>query len=345
MTPSPKKNPTLYPDLNDEDDSSASTSRDSESPTEPEPLNVTKRKTVSRSVTKNEHRLGFEHLQESSRTTRNRSTSRKRKSDPPPRKSNFGDDFEELRDRIGAMFNNYIGNSLSDWWAERESYQKIGIVSIVVLLMIIATLFLWNSFRTSNKDVMDRFLADSETITNEHFSGNKKVSGIFRYTGRILLSQTSTTPVTILLIGRENETERFLTYFKRLIKRYLQDPILDYSVPANEPPSRRELETTLFDHLKKNRLVILRRIDNLQSTAPLVLQSVTDPESSPFKNSVIIATITPQPSEERKSGINNCNDRMVSHLLDRWRHGLTADKVSLILTIFLIFVLYFRFIR
>ncbi|KAI1724233.1 hypothetical protein Ddc_05447 [Ditylenchus destructor] len=330
MTPSPKKNPTLYPDLMDDDDSSASTSRDSESPTEPEPVNITKRKTVSRSVTKHEHRLGFEYLQESSRTTRNRSTSRKRKSDPPSRKSNFRDEFEELRDTIGAMFNNYIGIYLSKWWLELGTYQKIGLAIGCVLVTIIASFILWHCFRTPNTDVMDSFLSETASIADEYFHGNKKVSGILRYTGRILLRRTlpqSTTPVTILLVGKENETDRFLVHFKRLIKRYLQEPILDYSVTANEPPSRRELETTLFDHLKKNRLVILRRIDNLKSTAPLVLQSVTDPESSPFKNSVIIATITPQQSEER-----NCNDQMVSHLLDRWHDGLTADKIHPIIS-------------
>uniref|UniRef100_A0A915CQ36 Uncharacterized protein n=1 Tax=Ditylenchus dipsaci TaxID=166011 RepID=A0A915CQ36_9BILA len=319
----------LYPSLSGAETSSSGSDTSDGYSTDETPETI--HSTTNRSFTKRRQKITKEVLEHITQSPRPRSRSKPRVK--PTASTSWADNFQELYSQIMKTYSENVGEPLYYFWRNLKPFQKTGLILLLLLSFSTFTI-LSISLLTSHKKVpkIADFLVDAGAVTRDHFKSSNKIGALLRYFGNLLLNnEPNKSPVTLLLVGKENETGHFLTHLKDLVKRHeLKLEFMDYSISSESPPSRRELETALFEHLKQSRLLILRGIDHLRSTAPLVLQSITDPESSPFKNTLILATLSPglgmENGKEGGGYLKKCDERVVSHLLEQWSPGLTPDK-------------------
>ncbi|KAI1731490.1 ribosomal l29 protein [Ditylenchus destructor] len=221
---------------------------------------------------------------------------------------------EEENEDIAALENEiHLEDSIG------EPLTNCGYKSVisVILMGVLAILWWCISMHNGIPEYMalQKYRSNVENVMKENFDGNNRVRSIFLYIGDCFISNSREQcgrNIPLLLVGKSNDTDIFLDNLKLLMKS-LSVVSLDYTISAEKPPSRREFETTVFDHLSRNKMLVLRGIDNLRSTAPLVLQAVTDPETSPFKKSFIIATLSPKTMETsgHQPGIRKCDEKVV----------------------------------
>lgn len=177
--------------------------------------------------------------------------------------------------------------------------------------------------KKSNPDCLSKmqqnhrdFSFEANLIVSDFFNNNQKVKSIFRYSGEVLFHANrkfNGGPVVILVSGTKLKTNQFFDYFRLLLEKYyLTESLMDYEIPSRNSPSRLELETIIFEHLRthKEKILLLRGVDNLDGTAPLVLHSLTDPESSPFKASFVVASVNPKETS-LNGGYNNCEEEVL----------------------------------
>lgn len=125
---------------------------------------------------------------------------------------------------------------------------------------------------------------------------------------------TSNQPV-VLLFAAKNQAQIHLLVqkFTKAVSKY--PDIFATEFDCDHLVSRMEFEKNIFTRLHnaelKQRLLILNNIDRLSETAPLVLHSLADNESSPFKDVVIIATITLNELPAEILNSQHCN-RLIS---------------------------------
>lgn len=151
------------------------------------------------------------------------------------------------------------------------------------------------------------------SLVRNEFENNQKVKTLFLFTGDILFNKKqkfSSGPIIILISGPESKTTRFFNHLRYLLEKHLSESLMDYEIEAEKSPSRLEFESVTFDHLRTHnkKILLLRGIDNLIGASPLVLHSLSDPESSPFKTSFVIASVTP---ENISKGQKNCEDNVL----------------------------------
>lgn len=113
-------------------------------------------------------------------------------------------------------------------------------------------------------------------------------------------------PVVLLFAAQDQTQLRVLMEkFVADIDKYSETFVVEFN--CDSMVDRMQFEKRVFGRLDagntKHRLLILNNIDRLFGTSPLVLHSLADNESSPFKDLVIVATITM--SETPKELINS----------------------------------------
>lgn len=154
-------------------------------------------------------------------------------------------------------------------------------------------------------------------LVQKEFENNQKVKTLFHFAGDVLFNEKrkfSSGPYVILISGPSSKTTHFFNHLRHLLeKHYLSEALMDYEIKAEKSPSRLEFESVTFDHLRAHnkKILLLRGIDNLIGASPLVLHSLSDPESSPFKASFVVASVTP---ENMSEGHKNCEDNVLKYV-------------------------------
>lgn len=197
---------------------------------------------------------------------------------------------------------------------------------LLVLLIIFLTIFLFfttkSKLNTNSNENFEEVINDVKNIVKINFNNDKKIYAVLVYIFKNLNNYEVKTPITILLSGKQNNTNHFLEHFENLLTKHYKSKIgfpLDLSINLYQPKTRKELENNLFQYLQKsktNRVVILRSIDNLQEQSPLFLHALSDPDTAPYKHLLVLLTISPL--ELNESLINNesqtlkknCNERI-----------------------------------
>jgi hypothetical protein len=118
-------------------------------------------------------------------------------------------------------------------------------------------------------------------------------------------------PVVVLIAATDQEQIENLTIkFENAVKKHTDTFVTRFD--CNSPASRMEFEKRIFIQLhqaqKRHKLLILRSIDRLLNTTPLVLHSLADNESSPFRDVVIFATVTLDRMPTNMLNTNQCTE-------------------------------------
>lgn len=159
---------------------------------------------------------------------------------------------------------------------------------------------------------LKRILTDVDLTTRNYFHDDRRVKSVLSYVFKALHNVKIKAPVVVLLAGSPNSTNRFIAHFERIFSTHYENSMpFDFSIPADSPPTHRELEQRMFGFLdnSQNRVVVLRQVDNMAATSPLLLHAIADPDTSPYKYSVILASLTtPTSSRPSESGDKNILD-------------------------------------
>jgi hypothetical protein len=115
-----------------------------------------------------------------------------------------------------------------------------------------------------------------------------------RLTGFDEFSNVPKHPI-VLLFAHSNQTQMD-SFIKKISAIFGKSEIFIIEFDCNQTIGRVDFEKAIFSQLRnrqdKHKLLILNNIDRLSSTTPLVIHSIADHENSPFKDLVMIATIT-----------------------------------------------------
>jgi len=236
-------------------------------------------------------------------------------------------------------------------WDLLPSWIKAIAIVLVATGLLLLSYLLWTYFaeQSSPRARMDRFIVDADRTTQAYFNGSARVDRVFRYAGQVLLLRAQHSPVVFqVAAGDERSTTHFLQHFIKLLKRHgLWRNAMELTVPAppDVPLTHMELEHRIYEHLdsydpleedQPGRVLVLRGIDHLASTSPLVLQSISDPDSARHKNVLMVMTVTTPNSREgdnaSASKESKCDQRISDYLLERWSPSLEADKILPILS-------------
>lgn len=102
-------------------------------------------------------------------------------------------------------------------------------------------------------------------------------------------------PVVVMFAGLDQSwIDSLIAKYKQLAEKHTDALIVD--TDCNSSQNRMDFEAHIFSQLRqahgRHRLLILRNVERLSGASPLVLHSLADNESSPFKDIVILMTIT-----------------------------------------------------
>ncbi|KAI6205622.1 hypothetical protein M3Y94_00812800 [Aphelenchoides besseyi] len=216
-------------------------------------------------------------------------------------------------------------------WFEYLSESKAGKIIAISLAIIFIILLSWllahplklmfqsskQNANVSNQQRNKDLTRSIELLFNNN--DNDKLHRSLKYAVRVLTQTepeaTTKPPVIFLFAGTQLKANVFV-----------------WEQELNSTTSRMTLETTVFTALasevSKRRLLVLYDIDQLDSLAPLVLHSLADAESSPFKGIVIMATISLSDDSTVR-----CSERVSKHLLSAWTsEDLSDDQVHPIIS-------------
>ncbi|KAI6173724.1 hypothetical protein M3Y98_01112900 [Aphelenchoides besseyi] len=222
-----------------------------------------------------------------------------------------------------------------EYLSESRTGKIIAISLAVVLIILLSWLFVHPSKQNkniSNQQRNEDLMRSIELLLNNN---NDKLHRSLKYAVRVLSQvepeATTKPPVIFLFAGAQLKANMLIRNVSLAIRQ--NSNVFVWEQDLNSATSRIELETTVFTALasevsKQRRLLVLYNIDQLDNSAPLVLHSLADAESSPFKGIVIIATI----SLSDDSTIR-CSERVSKHLLSAWKSAdLSDDQVHPIIS-------------
>ncbi|KAI6191467.1 hypothetical protein M3Y97_00231300 [Aphelenchoides bicaudatus] len=138
-------------------------------------------------------------------------------------------------------------------------------------------------------------------------------------------------PIIILVaVTDQKQIEQLTSEFEHAVEKYTDSFLVDFDCAS--PLSRMEFEKRIFSQLhqaqKRHKFLTLRNIDHLSNMSPLVLHSLADNESSPFKDLVIFATVTLDKMPEHLLTSNECTRLISNRLLDSWTsEELQPDQI------------------
>lgn len=156
---------------------------------------------------------------------------------------------------------------------------------------------------------LQRFVKDADAFLNASLpyltddpARRHSAGAMLRYAGEVLLGRRVRRPVIFLVAARRGDlADHFTRQLSSLLSKHsLWQGELDLGERANREIGWEEFERRVHERLDQHRVLMLKGIDNLKSTAPLLLQSVSDPDSSPYmdKGVLIVATLhLPNPNK------------------------------------------------
>ncbi|VDM09375.1 unnamed protein product [Wuchereria bancrofti] len=149
-----------------------------------------------------------------------------------------------------------------------------------------------------------------KSFTNEYEHGiNTKA--VLRLIGEKWVYEKPVEPYVVLITGTKANVlaDALADVFSNVTGKGEIDRIF-----CNEYKERQLLESEVTKSLSKySKSVVLHGIDRLRGYAPLYLHSLSDPDHSPFRSSLIILTINLFFGSHP-----NCEDEISSHLLNIW---------------------------
>jgi len=141
----------------------------------------------------------------------------------------------------------------------------------------------------------DVFLNTSLPYLSDEPVRRHSAGAMLRYAGEVLLGGRVRRPVVFLVAARRVDlADHFTRQLSSLLTKHsLGQSELDLGESANREMGWEEFERRVHERLDQHRVLMLKGIDKLKSTAPLLLQSVSDPDSSPYmdKGVLIVATL------------------------------------------------------
>ncbi|KAI6243952.1 hypothetical protein M3Y99_00062600 [Aphelenchoides fujianensis] len=146
-------------------------------------------------------------------------------------------------------------------------------------------------------------------------------------------------PTVVLLAGAKTKIRPLVRNIAAAVRA--KSDVFVWEEEVNEKTSRMELERSIFAALQsapdRRRLLVLHAVDRLEAAAPLVLHSLADVESAPFKGITIlvsvIADVSAVPPTSVPSARSKCNEVVSNHLLSSWTSAdLSADQVHPIIS-------------
>ncbi|KAI6227190.1 hypothetical protein M3Y95_00700600 [Aphelenchoides besseyi] len=231
-------------------------------------------------------------------------------------------------------------------WFEYLSESKAGKIIAISLAIIFIILLSWllahplklmfqsskQNANVSNQQRNKDLTRSIELLFNNN--DNDKLHRSLKYAVRVLTQTepeaTTKPPVIFLFAGTQLKASSLIRNISNAIRQ--NSDVFVWEQELNSTTSRMTLETTVFTALasevSKRRLLVLYDIDQLDSLAPLVLHSLADAESSPFKGIVIMATISLSDDSTVR-----CSERVSKHLLSAWTsEDLSDDQVHPIIS-------------
>ncbi|KAH7728127.1 hypothetical protein AAVH_04371 [Aphelenchoides avenae] len=222
------------------------------------------------------------------------------------------------------------------WWEMFEDHWRmlkggsvahVAFVTIIVLLVMLASAL---PRRDETAEVkVQRLSTEINRLTSKEFTADeaRQVRSVLLFACKDLLLHRTKKPTVIVVAGSASGIDKFISTFEQIAKDQLR--LQSSLLRTSSELTRREFETLVFGNLSASRATLLKDIDELRGTAPLVLHSVSDPDTSPFKNALIVVTIKLPPQVVSET----CEERVNGHLLEKWRSAeLTEDQVYPILS-------------
>lgn len=153
---------------------------------------------------------------------------------------------------------------------------------------------------------LQRITSEIGRAVKSEFRGDEteRVRTVLQFACRSLLQRGSRKPIIVLVAGSKTGIDKFVSLVERISGEHLR--LKTSTVLATSDLSRRDFESVVFGNLSSTRILLLRDIDHLRGTSPLVLHSVSDPDTSPFKRSLIVVST----QLATQHGLASCEERV-----------------------------------
>uniref|UniRef100_A0A914DJG0 Uncharacterized protein n=1 Tax=Acrobeloides nanus TaxID=290746 RepID=A0A914DJG0_9BILA len=138
----------------------------------------------------------------------------------------------------------------------------------------------------------------------------------------------------VFLIGFQQEASAHIRPFFQKLIEFVNLNKQAYRIEISGSETRKQLDEEIHPRLSTD-VVILEQIDKLNGNKPLLLQVISDKDSGPAKDAVIIATVIVEEKDIVLTGesTSTCQSTIEKHLTNRWLSSeLPIDHLNPILS-------------